>query len=138
MIFGMQTTRYLHAYNPEKTPNFKLLERIRKKHEEYSDKLIRESITMSPGEIYYFGLNSIENLVEFIAIVAKHHRKHSIESLSEPELAGNSIRLPLLSALLRLGDCLDLDYRRVNVDLLLTADIPVKSKLCWYRHYYYV
>ena len=133
---GMQTTKYTPNYDPEKPRDFFLLESIRENHHEYSYKLILESVAFSQGDKYYLGLEAKRDLVDFIATVAKHHRKCDIDLLTEPINAGRLVRVKLLSALLRLGDCLDLDYRRVNIENLLVAGIPVKSQLFWYCHHY--
>ena len=133
---GMQTTKYLDDFNPELAPDFSTLEEIRENHHEYSARMIIESVTLSPEERYYLGLESRRELVDFIAIVAKHHRKCDISLLNEPVIGEKPVRLQLLSALLRLGDCLDLDYRRVDVGILVTTNIPIKSQLYWYFHHY--
>jgi hypothetical protein len=46
------------------------------------------------------------------------------------------VKLPLLAALLRLGDELDADYRRVNMEVLKMRDIPPESKYHWWAHHY--
>ncbi len=113
------------------------LEKIRKKHHEYSEKLIIDSIQCSQYEKYYFGLNSKEEFVDDIALVAKYHRKFDLTKVDDDAIGDNVIRLKLLSALIRLGDCLDLDYRRVDIKrLLVFTSIPIESKFFWYAHHY--
>lgn len=74
--------------------------------------------------------------VDDIATVAKYHRKLDIHSLQDDVIGDKTIRLKLLSALIRLADCLDIDYRRVHIDRLKILDIPVESKFFWFSYYY--
>ncbi|MDE7423562.1 MAG: HD domain-containing protein [Lachnospiraceae bacterium] len=132
---GMQTPDY--ADLGELPLNIEGLEKIRKKHHEYSEKLIIDSIQCSEEEAYFLGLNSKEEFVDDIALVAKYHRKMDIAVLDNDVIGDKIIRLRLLCALIRLGDCLDLDYRRVNIKrLLVFTNIPIESKFYWYAHHY--
>jgi len=56
--------------------------------------------------------------------------------LEDTSIGGKKIKLTLLAALLRLGDELDADYRRVNMKRLKLRDIPPESKFHWWGHYY--
>lgn len=113
------------------------LELIRRKHHEYSYKMIIDSVNNLTDATYNLGLSTVYDLVEYIAIVAKHHRKQDIGILGEDVVGNSVIRLQLLSALIRLGDCLDFDRRRVDIDrLLVFTNIPVESKFFWFCHYY--
>ena len=132
---GMQTPDY--ADLGELPLDIEGLEKIRKKHHEYSENLIIDSIQYSEGETYFLGLNSKEEFVDDIALVAKYHRKMDIGSLDNDVIGDKVIRLRLLCALIRLGDCLDLDYRRVDIKrLLVFTNIPIESKFYWYSHHY--
>jgi hypothetical protein len=133
---GMQTTKYIGYHDPEKPLDFKILEDIREHHHEFSEKLILESVNSKPSDRYYLGLELRRDLVDIIATVAKHHRRCDINLLKDPVVAGNIVRIKLLSSLLRLGDCLDLDYRRVDISSLLATEIPLRSQLFWYCHHY--
>lgn len=132
---GMQTPDY--ADLGELPLDVESLEKIRKKHHEYSERLIIDSIQCSEDEKYFLGLNSKEEFVDDIALVAKYHRKMDIRALDNDVIGDKVIRLKLLCALIRLGDCLDLDYRRVDIKrLLVFTNIPVESKFFWYSHHY--
>ena len=131
---GMQTPNYDDLGELPLSPE--ALEKIRKKHHEYSERLIVDSIQCSENEKYYLGLNSKEEFVDDIALVAKYHRKMNIGILDNDVIGDKIIRLKLLCALIRLGDCLDLDYRRVDVEKLLIYNIPIESKFYWYTHYF--
>lgn len=132
---GMQTPHYeVFGQIPL---DIESLEKIRKMHHEYSASLIVDSIQCSEQEKYYLGLNSKKEFVDDIALVAKYHRKRGYENLDDDVIGDNVIRLKLLCALMRLGDCLDLDYRRVNIDrLLVFTSIPLESEFFWYAHHY--
>lgn len=109
-------------------------ELIREKHNESSYKMIRESI--SPESPLSLGLERCKRYTECIAILSRHHRKRNIEEVKDTSLAGDDIKLPLLVSLLRLGDELDQDCRRVNMTILKIRDIPVESKFYWWSHHY--
>lgn len=112
------------------------LEEIRKNHHLYSEKMIIDSVTKSNDDRYYFGLESKCEYVELIARVAKAHRKVNLIELDNVFVGNEEIRIRFLSALLRLSDCLDMDYRRVDVERLSSLNIPVSSKMYWFRHQY--
>lgn len=112
------------------------LEEIRENHHLYSEKMIIESVTKSIDDKYYFGLESKREYVELIAIVAKAHRRINLLELDNVFIGNEEIRVRFLAALLRLSDCLDMDYRRVDVERLSSLNIPVSSKMFWFRHQY--
>ncbi|MCW3135971.1 MAG: HD domain-containing protein [Canidatus Methanoxibalbensis ujae] len=130
---GMQFPKYIGL--PPKSKNdytYEERERVREKHHEISAKVILDSpVSLGLGECK-------ERYPDFIATVSKYHRKLPLdaEELEDTSMAGETIRLRLLSALLRLADALDLTYKRVNLELLKQWDIPFESKMYWYVHYY--
>jgi len=133
---GMQAPTY--AGLPKKTEyTLGELDIIREKHEESSAKMILNSI--SDGPEFDFGLkvvNECRYLSKFIAEIAKYHRKHNIEDLTDDSFSGKIIRLPLLAALIKFADALDCDFRRVNMDRLKRLDLPVESKYHWWSHHF--
>lgn len=132
---GMQSPR--HAGLPEKPVmkySFEDVEIIRKSHNETSEKMIVESI--SPGSSISLGLERCTELANYIATISKYHRSLNLMDLKDSSVAGKVVKLPLLAALLRLGDELDTDYRRVNMEILKMWDIPPESKYHWWAHHY--
>jgi len=130
---GMQSP--VHAGLPYKSRYTEEDEEIiRKNHNEASAKMIFESI--SPGSDLSLGLERCKDFANYVALVSKYHRSLDLDELEDKSIAGKIIKLPLLAAFLRLGDELDADYRRVNMDLLKLRDIPVGSKYHWWAHYY--
>ena len=110
------------------------LEIVRKKHNEVSAKMIMDSVSRNRN--LSLGLERCKEHVGFVATLSKYHRKLDINEVKNTSIAGKEIKLRLLTALLRLGDALDQDYRRVNMEILKLRDIPVQSKFYWWSHHY--
>ncbi len=96
--------------------------------------MIKESVEGKLG--FSLGLEQCKREGNFIATISKYHRDLDISQLKDKSLAGKDLRLSLLSALLRLGDKLDGDYRRVNLRFPKIWEVPPKSKYHWWGHYY--
>jgi tetratricopeptide (TPR) repeat protein len=130
---GMQSPRYADLPDkPEYTIEEK--EKIRRVHHKASARMIDESIS---GELKLsLGIENCKEYAPFIALLSKYHRKLDIEEITDTSLAGKKIKLQFLTALLRLADALDADYRRVNMKILALREIPVESKYHWWFHYY--
>lgn len=58
------------------------------------------------------------------------------ERLNPTLTQDGEVRPDLLAAFLRVGDLLDLDKRRVNIDRLRQIDLPDESTLHWLKHHY--
>lgn len=130
---GMQSPHHTGLpRKPEYTINE--IEKIRENHHEASARMIIESISRKSG--LSFGLERCKDYAGFIAIVSRYHRKLDINEVTDTSLAGEKVRLRFLAALLRFGDALDVDYRRVNMDILKLREIPVESKYHWWFHHY--
>ena len=110
------------------------LEKIRKNHHLSSCEAIKDSIKGN-AELP-LGLDICKEYTEFIADLCKYHRKLDLKYLKDTSVAGDPLRLHLLGALLRLGDELDADYRRVDMEVLNIIDIPTESKFYWWSHHY--
>jgi len=110
------------------------LEKIRKNHHLSSCKAVKDSIKDSTE--LPLGLDICKEYTEFIADLCKYHRKLDLKYLKDTSIAGDPLRLHLLGALLRLGDELDADYRRVDMEVLNIIDIPTDSKFYWWSHHY--
>jgi tetratricopeptide (TPR) repeat protein len=109
-------------------------EQIRKNHNEASARMINESCS---GQLSIsLGLEGCKEFAECLAQMARYHRTLELKELTDISLAGEDIKLPLLAALLRLGDELDADFRRINIDILKIRDIPPLSKYHWWAHHY--
>jgi|GEM_PF-3536876 len=90
-------------------------------------------------ETYYDFKVPVED-AGYIASIAKGHGL-DVEALNTGEYAdtpvgSDTIRLRLLAALLRLADELDVDRRRVNLELLKTEVVEPESQLHWWKHHY--
>lgn len=121
---GMQSPQ--HSGLDKKTEyNLNEFEIIRNNHNEASAKMIIES-SINKSDIS-LGLERCEGFANSVALVSKHHRSLDLTDLEDTSIGGKEIKLRLLAALLRLGDELDADYRRVNIDVLKLQDIPVNT-----------
>jgi len=130
---GMQSPK--HAGLPEKSAyTLEDMEIVRKNHNETSAKIIIESIT--PGSGISLGLEGCKELANYVASVCRYHRSLYLEELKDKSVGGKDVKLPLLAALLRLGDELDADYRRVNMEVLKMRCIPPESEYHWWAHHY--
>ena len=130
---GMQSPQ--HAGLPRKTEyTIKELEKVRENHHEASAKIIIESI--SRKSTLSLGFEQCKEYVVFITTLLKYHRKLDLKEIEDTSFAGKKIRLKLLTALLRLSDALDADYRRVNIEILKLREIPIESKYYWWFHHY--
>ena len=104
---------------------------IRENHNDISYAMVINSIkhkSICPS----LGLENFRDYVENIACLVKYHRKHELDDLQVDFYKGNQIRIPLLAALLRLGDELHADCDRVNVERLKFDNIPKESKIHWW------
>lgn len=113
------------------------LVRIRDQHEKITYEMIVGSID-GTGRFRQLGLHPDPDLVSAVAKVAAGHR-HGDLSASQFEqfpYGDEMIRLRLLAALLRLGDALDIDHRRVLMENLLVKRVPHESQYHWHRCYY--
>jgi len=110
------------------------LEIIRKNHHLTSYKAVIDSIKAKTE--LHLGLDLCKEYTDFIARLCKYHRKLKLIYLKDTYIAGDQLRLQLLGALLKLGDELDADYRRVDMEVLNRRDIPTGSKFYWWSHHY--
>lgn len=125
---GMQTNKYLPEC-PE-IPSGADLEKIRDEHHEYSYQFI---IHLPDEE----GLLADEGLVEYIAGVARNHRKTNISVEKDvPFGLQNSLRMKILSMIIRLADCLDCTFARVEFCKQSLYQISSEQQAHWLRRYY--
>ena len=110
------------------------LEKIRKNHHLSSCQAIKDSIKANAK--LSLGLNLCKEYTDFVALLCEYHRKLDLSDLKDTSIAGEPLRLHLLGALLRLGDELDADHQRVDMEVLNIIDIPTESKFYWWSHYY--
>ena len=113
------------------------LEEIRAHHHEVTAELIYRAAE-DPAEAVNLGLPDDPGLVEAVALVAKGHRRVDLNSAEYDPLVhgGETLRLRLLAALLRFGDELDIDYRRVDLETMKLLTLPVESQLHWWKCHY--
>ena len=132
---GMQDERFAGG-DPAKDSGQRL-EAIRAVHHEVSAELIYRAVEEA-GQAVALGLPDDPGLVEGVALVAKGHRQVDLGAAEyDPFVHGDeTVRLRLLAALLRFGDALDIDHRRVDLEMMRLLTLPVESQLHWWRCHY--
>ncbi|MBU3155004.1 hypothetical protein [Clostridium estertheticum] len=82
----------------------------------------------------------IDDYLSTVALICFAHNEDL--SILDNEFYNNGqadecqIQVKILAYLLRVGDSLDADKRRCNIDILEVKDIEVISRVHWYRHFY--
>lgn len=130
---GMQFPKYSGLQKKVEYSNQEL-ELIRENHHEASANLILDSVSADCD--ISLGLGQCNEYVKFIAEVSRYHRKLPLSELKNKSFVQENIRIPLLAALLRIGDELHVDFSRVNMTILKMWEIPIESKFHWWSHYY--
>ncbi|EGT3613832.1 hypothetical protein E5N06_10895 [Clostridium perfringens] len=81
-----------------------------------------------------------EDYLEIIALICYAHNEEfsvlSEEIYSSTQADNQNIQIDILAYLLRVGDALDADKNRCKIQVLDYKNIPVESRIHWYRHFY--
>jgi hypothetical protein len=137
-VFVLLAAAYLHdvGMQDERFANGDL-EAIREAHHEVTAEWIYRTLE-APETVVDLGLPDDPGLVEAVALVAKAHRRVDLSASDYEPFAhgGETVRPRLLAALLRFGDELDIDHRRVDLELLKLMAPPVESQLHWWKCHY--
>jgi hypothetical protein len=134
-VFVLLAAAYLHDIGMQ---NEKFsggdLDNIREHHHTQTAEMIY-AVFENPSEAFVIPLVRDPAIVDAIALVSKGHRKADLTTNEyEPFIHGNeAVRLNLLAALLRFADELDIDYRRVDFELMKLMNLPAESQLHWWR-----
>jgi tetratricopeptide (TPR) repeat protein len=134
--FILLASAYLHDIGMQsENSEWKTLDEIREHHHLISRAMIEGSVK-DPKR--YRNLGIPLELADEVALVSAAHRRLDLMSPEfETRAKGSSnLRLRLLSALLRLADGLDMDFRRVIMENLKVADVSQLSRLHWWRCHY--
>ena len=110
-------------------------EYLRNNHHEISAEFV---MMLGPNQVSPVGYNLLTEMKpEYIAALCEAHGI-SAKSSRYRELLDSvpDIRMPLLSALLRVADILDESCRRVTIEKFNTLLLDIESKKHWWRHYY--
>jgi len=137
-VFCLLAATYLHdiGMQNEKFAGGRLDE-IRAHHNEQTAEMIY-AVFEDPAHAFVMPLARDPGLVEAVALVAKGHRQVDLNAAEyEPFVhGGETVRLRLLAALLRFGDELDIDHRRVDLEQMKLLALPVDSQLHWWKCHY--
>jgi hypothetical protein len=137
-VFCLLAAAYLHDIGMQ---NEKFaggdLDEIRAHHNEQTAEMIY-AVFEDPAHAFAIPLARDPGLVEAVALVAKGHRRVDLNAAEyEPFVhGGETLRLRLLAALLRFGDGLDMDHRRVDLEQMKLLALPVESQLHWWKCHY--
>jgi hypothetical protein len=137
-IFILLAAAYLHDVGMQ---NEKFaggdVQKIRERHNEQTAEMIY-AVFEDPDNAFPIPLARDPGLVEAVALVAQGHRRVDLNAPGYDPLVhgGETLRLRLLAALLRFGDELDIDHRRVDLDQMKLLDLSLDSQLHWYKCYY--
>jgi hypothetical protein len=137
-MYILLAAAYLHDIGMQAEQNADAdLEKIRERHHELTAEMILGSCS-EPQKYPALGLDPDETLVHLVALVAKSHRRGSLsnQEYDETQWGADWIRPRLLSALLRFGDELDIDHRRVILEKLKLTALDAKTGFHWYKCHY--
>lgn len=110
----------------------KLTDFIRKNHHTISARAI-----IDPRKYDFEIINGYEKIISKVCYAHNENIGIVKNSFYKDDYINNSsVNIKLLAFLLRLGDALDADRKRCNVEVLEIKDISVSSKIHWYKHYY--
>jgi hypothetical protein len=113
------------------------LDDIRGAHHEQTAEMIY-AVFEDPASAFSIPLVGDPTVAEAVALVAKGHRRVDLSAAEyDPLVYGEeTLRLRLLAALLRFGDELDIDQRRVDMEQLKLLALPEESLLHWWKCHY--
>jgi hypothetical protein len=113
------------------------IDEIRDAHHEQTAEMIY-AVFEDPANAFSIPLAGDPTVAEAVALVAKGHRRVELAAAEYDPLVygGETLRLRLLAALLRFGDELDIDHRRVDMEQLKLLALPTESLLYWWKCYY--
>lgn len=139
-------TRSGYQRGPEGRPfTPESLEFARDYHHLLSYDWITQVNLRSPHELAPFEDTGLKTYVDHVARVCWAHNvsltdEHSyseyVRELANAQEQVGEIRLGLLAAFLRMGDFLDQDHRRVDVNKLRRIEIPHQSQAHWWKHHF--
>ncbi|MHB9134392.1 MAG: FxSxx-COOH system tetratricopeptide repeat protein [Armatimonadota bacterium] len=129
-------------------PDYDYLEEIRQQHRQLSAAMIRDACLLPEQRSYpqfFLSCSAYPHEAEAMALLAMHHGGPLSEVAEEIRTnlsytgTAHPIRLLLLIELIRIGDALDADYRRVNTEFIAKqsfTDLPAKERFHLLKHHY--
>lgn len=139
-VYILLAAAYLHdiGMQDERSENADL-GRIRDRHHVLTREIVLRSIEQSHSyEIRSLNLDP-DDIARIVALVAASHQKVNLyqDKYGKVVFDGETIRPRLLAALLRFAHELDIDSTGIYpVDMFNLMNVPVESKLDWYKRYY--
>ncbi len=108
---------------------------IREQHHRISSELVRKAVRHGNPEIG-IALSDNDKPGVVAALCLAHCLASDSGEYQDTTADQGGLRVGLLAALLRLADILDESHRRVELTLEQTRELPLESRLHWWRHYY--
>jgi type II secretory pathway predicted ATPase ExeA len=130
---GMQIPKAHGIETPISELSREELGQIRRNHGKVSGKIVRE-LADEGDEILHLGLTerNVRRFLPFAATLCENHQSSADYDPDEVVKVGaETIRVGLITVILRLADQLDCDWRRVEIDRLDHFSIPLESILHW-------
>lgn len=108
---------------------------VREQHHRISAELIRGAVRAGEPAIG-ITLNDADKPGVIAALCLAHCLSTDSDEYRSATADQGSLRVGLLAALFRLADILDESQRRSHIFLEQTRDLPIESRIHWWRHYY--
>lgn len=112
---------------------------VRDQHHRISGEMITQSINAAYPTVIGIQLTDDWHPGQIRSIAVAHNLymdAHDREEYANLTKDWGGVRMSLLSALLRLSDILDESRRRSQLYLERTRELPIESRMHWWRHYY--
>ena len=112
---------------------------VREQHHRISGEMITRSIDASYPTVIGIQLTDEWHPGQVRSISIAHNLYMDSHDRAEYECLTKDwggVRMSLLAALLRLADILDESRRRSQLYLERTRELPIESRMHWWRHYY--
>jgi len=137
-VYILLAASYLHDLGMQDERYSTDAEWIREHHHELTRNIILQSLEQCKEEAISLDMVPIPGIANVVARVAEAHRKVDLfQDRFDPFWhGGESVRPRLLAALLRIGDELDIDYRRAPMERLKLKRIHPQSLFHWFKCYY--
>lgn len=108
---------------------------VRAQHHRISEEFVRDSVRAG-DPVIGTSLNDDDKPGIVAALCRAHCLPTDTEDYRSATADQGGLRVGLLSALLRLADILDESQHRSHLNLERTRELPLESRLHWWRHYY--
>ncbi|MDR2532391.1 MAG: hypothetical protein LBC82_06075 [Oscillospiraceae bacterium] len=111
------------------------MKELRKHHHFITATFLLEAYKNLKDSSLHHAIREIEaDELNIVCTICQYHSKLNIEDCMDFPKTGERVRVRLLAAILRLGDELDIDGKRVRKDAIFEFYHKDENKLYWYLH----